>query len=95
MALGLFKKIIKDHLVEGEIDSSETIGIKVDQTLTHDATGSTVYLELEALGISKIKTELSVSYVDYNLIQNGYMSADDHRFLQSSAYKYGAFFPPR
>lgn len=92
MALGLFKKIIKDHLVEGEIDSSETIGIKVDQTLTHDATGSTVYLELEALGISKIKTELSVSYVDHNLIQNGYMSADDHRFLQSSAYKYGAFF---
>lgn len=92
MGLGIFQKIIKNHLIEGKMISGETIGIKIDQTLTQDATGTMVYLEFETLGIPKVKTETSVSYVDHNLLQNGFMNADDHKFLQSSASKYGIYF---
>jgi aconitate hydratase len=92
MALGVFQKIIKNNLTEGNIDDNGNIGVKIDQTLTQDATGTLVYLEFEALGIPKIKTELSASYVDHNLIQNGFMGADDHMFLQTSANKYGSYF---
>jgi len=92
MGLGIFQKIIKSHLIEGEIIAGKSIGIKIDQTLTQDTTGTMVYLEFEAFGIPQVKTELSVSYVDHNLLQNGYKNADDHRFIQSSASKYGAYF---
>jgi len=92
MGLGIFQKIIKGHLIEGEIIAGKSIGIKIDQTLTQDTTGTMVYLEFEAFGIPQVKTELSVSYVDHNLLQNGYKNADDHRFIQSSASKYGAYF---
>ena len=92
MVLGLFQKIIKNHLIEGKMIAGEDVGIRIDQTLTQDSTGTMVYLEFEALGISKIKTELSLSYVDHNLLQNGFMNADDHIFLQTSASKYGVYF---
>ncbi len=92
MGLGVFQKMIKSHLIEGEMIAGKSIGIKIDQTLTQDTTGTMVYLEFEALGIPQVKTELSVSYVDHNLLQNGYKNADDHRFIQSSASKYGAYF---
>ncbi|MCD6419207.1 MAG: aconitate hydratase [Synergistetes bacterium] len=92
MGLGVFKKIVKSHLVSGNMRAGEPISIKIDQTLTQDATGTMVYLEFEALGLKKVKTELSVSYVDHNLMQNGFMNADDHRFLQTSASKYGVYF---
>lgn len=92
MGLSLFEKIIKDHLVEGEMVVDKNIGIKIDQTLTQDATGTMVYLEFEALGVPQVKTELSLSYVDHNMLQNGYRNADDHRFIQSAASKYGAYF---
>ncbi len=92
MGLGVFKKIVKSHLVSGNMEAGEPISIKIDQTLTQDATGTMVYLEFEALGLKKVKTELSVSYVDHNLMQNGFMNADDHRFLQTSASKYGVYF---
>ncbi len=92
MGLGIFQKIIKSHLIEGEMIAGESIGIRIDQTLTQDTTGTMVYLEFEAFGIPQVKTELSVSYVDHNLLQNGYKNADDHRFIQSSASKYGAYF---
>jgi len=78
--------------MEGEMIAGKSIGIKIDQTLTQDTTGTMVYLEFEALRIPHVKTELSVSYVDHNLLQNGYKNADDHRFIQSSASKYGAYF---
>ena len=92
MGLGIFQRIIKNHLIEGKMTLGETLGIKIDQTLTHDATGTMVYLEFETLGIPKVKTETSVSYVDHNLLQNGFMNADDHKFLQSFASKYGIYF---
>lgn len=92
MGLGVFQKIVKNHLIEGEMIPGEAIGIRIDQTLTQDSTGTMVYLEFETLGISKVKTDLSVSYVDHNLLQNGFMNADDHIFLQTSASKYGAYF---
>lgn len=92
MGLGVFQKMIKSHLIEGEMIAGKSIGIKIDQTLTQDTTGTMVYLEFEAFGIPQVKTELSVSYVDHNLLQNGYKNPDDHRFIQSSASKYGAYF---
>jgi len=92
MGLGVFQKIIKKHLLDGKLTPGETIGIRIDQTHTQDATGTMVYLEFETLGIPKVKTETSVSYVDHNLLQNGFMNADDHKFLQSFASKYGIYF---
>jgi len=92
MGLGVFQKIISNHLTGGKMIAGENIGIRIDQTLTQDSTGTMVYLEFETLGISKVKTDLSASYVDHNLLQNGFMNADDHRFLQTSASKYGAYF---
>lgn len=85
-------KILKEHLVKGEWDKGSEIGIKIDQTLTQDATGTMAYLQLEALGIKRVKTELSVSYVDHNTLQNGFENADDHRYLQSVASNYGIWF---
>ena len=88
----LTEKIIEAHLIVGKMERGEEIGIKIDQTLTQDATGTLVYLALESLGIEKIKTELSASYVDHNLLQTDFKNADDHRFLQSAAEKYGIYF---
>jgi aconitate hydratase len=91
--LNLTQKIIKNHLVEGEMKKGETIGIKIDQTLTQDATGTMAYLHFEAMGLDKVQTELSVSYVDHNTLQaGGPENANDHMFLQSVAYKYGIYF---
>lgn len=92
MGLTLAQKIIKDHLVFGEIKTGAEIGIRIDQTLTQDATGTMAYLQFEAMGIPRIRTKLSVSYVDHNMLQTGFENADDHRYLQSVAAKYGIIF---
>lgn len=92
MTLNLTQKIIKAHLVEGKMEPGAEIAIKIDQTLTQDATGTMAYLEFEAIGIPRVKTEVSVSYVDHNTLQTGFENADDHRFLQTAAAKYGVYF---
>ncbi len=92
MADNIASKILKEHLVDGEFKSNSEIGLRIDQTLTQDATGTMAYLQLEALGVKRVQTELSVSYVDHNTLQNGFENADDHRYLQTSAAKFGAWF---
>ncbi len=92
MGLTLTHKILKEHLVSGKMKPREEIAIKIDQTLTQDATGTMAYLEFEAIGIDRVKTELSVSYVDHNILQTDFRNADDHRFLQSIARRYGIWF---
>jgi len=92
MGMNLAEKIISAHLVEGKMKTGEDIAIKIDQTLTQDATGTMSYLQFEALGLKKVKTELSVSYVDHNMLQSGFENADDHKYLQSVANKYGIYF---
>jgi aconitate hydratase len=88
------EKILKDHLIEGELAPGKEIGIRIDQSLTQDATGTLVYLEFESLGMKRVSIELAVSYVDHNIIQTDFRNADDHRFLQSAASKYGVIFSP-
>ena len=90
MGKTLAEKIIEGHLTEGTLDGEE-ISVKIDQTLTQDATGTMAYLQFESLGIPKAKTELSVSYIDHNTLQSGFENADDHRYLQSVAAKYGLY----
>ncbi|WP_248883709.1 aconitate hydratase [Acidithiobacillus acidisediminis] len=92
MAQNVTQKIIAAHLVSGEMQAGSPISIRIDQTLTQDATGTMAYLQFEALGLPKVRTELSVSYVDHNMLQSGFENADDHRFLQSFAAKYGIHF---
>lgn len=92
MAENLAYKLLNKHLSEGDFKRGSEIGIYIDQTLTQDATGTMVYLQLEALGIDKISTELSVSYIDHNTLQNGFENADDHRYLQSAAAHFGVWF---
>ncbi len=92
MGLSLAEKIIKDHLVEGKMVAGEEIAIRIDHTLTQDATGTMAYLQFEAMGVSKVRTKRSVSYVDHNTLQTGFENADDHAFLQSIAAKYGIYF---
>jgi len=92
VALNLTQKILKAHLVSGELKAGTEIAIKIDQTLTQDATGTMAYLQFEAMGIPRVKTKLSVSYVDHNTLQTGFENADDHRYLQSVAAKYGIYF---
>lgn len=92
MGYTLTEKILRAHLVDGSYKPGEEIGIKIDQTLTQDATGTMAYLQFESMGLSKIATELSVSYVDHNTIQVGFENADDHAYLQSIAEKYGLYF---
>lgn len=92
MGNSLTYKIIKNHLVYGKMNPGNEIAIKIDQTLTQDATGTMAYLQFESMGIERVKTELSVSYVDHNTLQVGFENADDHRFLQSIAAKYGIYF---
>ena len=92
MGLTISQKIIKNHLVSGEMKVGEEIGLRIDRTLTQDATGTMAYLELEAMGIDRVKTELSVAYIDHNTLQSGFENADDHKFIQSVANKRGLYF---
>ena len=92
MGLTIAQKIIKEHLVSGEMIPGEEIALKIDQTLTQDATGTMAYLEFETMGVPRVKTELSVAYIDHNTLQSGFENADDHRFIQSMAKKYGLYF---
>lgn len=92
MGLSIAQKIIKDHLVEGSMTPGEEIGIRIDHTLTQDATGTMAYLQFEAIGVPKVRTKRSVSYIDHNTLQTGFENADDHAYLQSVAAKYGLFF---
>ena len=95
MGNNLVEKILSQHLISGAVVPGEEIGIRIDQTLTQDATGTMAYLQFEAMNVPKVKTELSVSYIDHNTIQIGFENADDHRYLQSVAQKYGIVFSPR
>lgn len=92
MGKSLTRKILEEHLVVGEWVPGSEIGIKIDQTLTQDATGTMAYLQFEAMGLGRVKTDLSVSYVDHNTIQVGFENADDHRYLQSVAEKFGIIY---
>ncbi len=92
MGLTIAQKIIKAHLVSGEMTVGSEIALKIDQTLTQDATGTMAYLEFETMGIERVRTEKSVAYIDHNTLQSGFENADDHRFIQSIAKKYGIYF---
>lgn len=92
MSANLARKLIESHLVSGELTTGSPIAIRIDQTLTQDATGTMADLQFEALGIDRVRTELSVSYVDHNMLQAGFENADDHRYLQSIAARYGMYF---
>ncbi len=92
MGLNVTQKLIKDHLVSGEMTPGEEIGLTIDQTLTQDATGTMVMLELEAMGVDQAKTEASAQYVDHNLIQDDYRNPDDHLFLRSAANRFGLYY---
>lgn len=92
MGLTLTEKILKNHLVDGEFVKGNEIGIRIDQTLTQDATGTMAYLEFEAMGVPRVKTERSVAYIDHNTLQSGFENADDHRFIGSVAKKHGIYF---
>lgn len=92
MGYTLAQKIIKSHLLSGEMTVGNEIGLKIDQTLTQDATGTMAYLEFEAMGVPRVKTERSVAYIDHNTLQTGFENADDHRFIQSVAQKHGIYF---
>ena len=92
MGLTLAQKLIKAHLVEGEMIPGKEIGLRIDQTLTQDATGTMAYLEFEAMGVDRVKTEKSVAYIDHNTLQTGFENADDHRYIQTVAKKHGIYF---
>lgn len=92
MGYTLAQKIIKEHLVSGEMTVGTDIGLKIDQTLTQDATGTMAYLEFEAMGVDRVKTEKSVAYIDHNTLQTGFENADDHRFIQTVCKKHGIYF---
>ena len=92
MAKNLVQKIFDSHLMSGKAEAGQEVGIKIDQTLTQDATGTMAYLQFEALGFDRVKTDLSVSYVDHNTVQEGFENADDHKYLETVAAKYGIKF---
>ena len=92
MGYTIAQKIIKNHLVSGEMIPGAEIGLRIDQTLTQDATGTMAYLQLEAMGIERVKTELSVAYIDHNTLQAGFENADDHRYIQTVTKKHGIRF---
>lgn len=94
MGMTVAQKIIKAHIVDGEMKLGERIGIRIDQTLTQDATGTLAYLEFEAMGVERVKTEKSLSYVDHNMIQSDFRNPDDHRYLQDVAARYGLIYSP-
>lgn len=92
MGLTIAEKILSAHLVDGKLTKGSEIGLKIDQTLTQDATGTMAYLEFEAMGIDRVRTERSVAYIDHNTLQSGFENADDHRFIGSVAKKHGIYF---
>lgn len=92
MGYTITEKILKEHIVDGELKKGTEIGIRIDQTLTQDATGTMAYLEFEAMGVDRVKTEKSVAYIDHNTLQSGFENADDHRFIGSIAKKHGIYF---
>ena len=92
MGRNLAEKILSNHIVEGELRKGRSIGIKIDQTLTQDSTGTMAYLQLEAMGIDKVKTKRSVAFVDHNMLQQGFENADDHEFIKTVASKHGVYF---
>lgn len=92
MAKNLVEKILEAHLVSGRLEPGEEIAIRIDQTLTQDATGTMAYLQFETMNVPRVKTELSVSYVDHNTLQDGFENADDHRYLETVAAKYGILY---
>ncbi len=92
MGMTIAQKIIAAHKLEGDMTPGSQVALRIDQTLTQDATGTMAYLELETMGIDRVKTELSVAYVDHNTLQSGFENADDHRYLQTVAAKYGVYF---
>jgi len=87
--MNVAEKLIASHLVEGDLEAGKEIGLKIDQTLTQDATGTLVMLELAAMEIARVETELSAQYVDHNLLQEDFKNPDDHLFLQSACEKFG------
>ena len=92
MGLTLTEKILKAHLVEGELIRGNEIGIRIDQTLTQDSTGTMAYLQFEAMDIDTVRTKCSVAYIDHNMLQQGFENADDHKYIQTVAYKHGIYF---
>ena len=92
MGLTIAQKIIKEHLISGDMAAGSEIALRIDQTLTQDATGTMAYLEFETMGVPRVRTELSVAYIDHNTLQSVFENADDHRFIQSMAKKYGLQF---
>lgn len=92
MGSTLTEKILQSHLVDGKMEKGTEIGLRIDQTLTQDATGTMAYLEFEAMGVPRVKTERSVAYIDHNTLQSGFENADDHRFIASAAKKHGIYF---
>ena len=91
MGMTIAEKILAAHIVDGEMKQGCDIGLKIDQTLTQDATGTMAYLEFEAMGVDRVKTERSVAYIDHNTLQTGFENADDHRFIQSICKKHGIY----
>ena len=92
MSKNVTQKLIESHLAEGRMQAGAEIGLRIDQTLTQDATGTMVMLELEAMGLRRVKTELSAQYVDHNLLQTDFKNADDHLFLRSACKKFGVWY---
>lgn len=92
MGFTMCQKIIKEHLVEGEMVAGKEIGIRIDQTLTQDSTGTMAYLQLEAIGVDRVKTKRSVAYIDHNMLQQSFENADDHKYIQTVASKHGIYF---
>ena len=92
MGQNLTQKILTSHLVSGDLEKGTEIALRIDQTLTQDATGTMAYLQFEAMNLSRVRTECSVSYIDHNTLQSGFENADDHAFLQSAAARFGAYF---
>ena len=92
MGKTIAQKIIAAHLVSGEMTVGADVGLRIDQTLTQDATGTMAYLEFEAMGVPRVKTEKSVAYIDHNTLQSGFENADDHRYIQTVARKHGIYF---
>ena len=93
MGKTLTEKLIAAHLVSGSMEPGAEVALRIDQTLTQDATGTMAYLEFESMGIDRVKTKRSVAYIDHNTLQSGFENADDHRYIQSVAAKHGIWFP--
>ena len=92
MGMTIAQKILKAHLVDGEMVVGQEIGLRIDQTLTQDATGTMAYLQFEAMGVDQVKTERSVAYIDHNTLQSGFENADDHKYIGSVAKKHGIYY---